>query len=70
MQGVKSVRTNQVLVDGKNVLSKMRPDVQWIENGKIFIAEINKSGGNLYHGLREAQFIKILGSRFGGYVGL
>ena len=41
------LRTNQVLVGAAgDVLSRLRPDVQWIgKNGRIYISEINISGG-------------------------
>ena len=65
-----ATRTNQKLVDGVNVLSKLRPDVQWIQNGKIYIAEVSSLTGAAlrnYHVVREAEFMKILGPLFGGY---
>ncbi|TWT84862.1 hypothetical protein CA13_63430 [Planctomycetes bacterium CA13] len=62
-----TVRTNQVLVDGNNVLSRLRPDIQWIEDGLVHVAEVNISGGSGYHGARRALFEDILGPLFGGY---
>jgi hypothetical protein len=65
--GITTVRTNQVLVDGENVLSRLRPDVQWIEEGLIHIGEVNVSGGRGYHDARELVFQQILGPLFCGY---
>lgn len=68
--GVTNVRTNQALSNGSRTLSKLRPDVQYIENGLIHIVEINRSGGPNYHLLREADMRAILGPLFGSYTGL
>ena len=65
-----SVRTNQALVDGTNKMSNLRPDVQWIDDGLVHIADVNISGGSNYHPMREAIFKSLLGDLFGGYTPL
>jgi hypothetical protein len=62
-----TVRTNQVIVDGTTVLSRLRPDIQWIENGLINIIEINKSGGSGYYASRLAELTKALGAKLGTF---
>jgi len=69
--GVTGVRTNQALVNAAGqTLSRLRPDVQYIQNGLIHIIEVNNSGGAGYHAARQGQLQSVLGALFGSYTGL
>jgi len=65
--GMSNVRTNQALSDGVRTISNLRPDVQGMSNGLIYIAEVNVTGGPGYHAARELVFRQILGQMFGSY---
>jgi hypothetical protein len=68
----RQARTNQALINpadpnGK-ALSTLRPDVQKLgTDGRVYISEVNHSGGPGYHEQRRMEFEGILGPLFGGY---
>jgi hypothetical protein len=69
------MRANQALMNPANpngpALSRLRPDVQIRgSDGKIYIKEVNRTGGKDYHENREKQLREVLGSSFGGYKGI
>ncbi|MEZ6033743.1 MAG: polymorphic toxin-type HINT domain-containing protein [Planctomycetaceae bacterium] len=65
--GITNVRTNQALSNGLRTVSTLRPDVQYMKDGLIYVIEINKSGGAGYFQKRLAEIRSALGSAFGGY---
>jgi hypothetical protein len=67
--GVTGVRTNQALVDLSGAtLTRLRPDVQYVQGGRIFVSEVSRFGPNSAYAIqREAEFRRILGPLFGGY---
>jgi len=60
-----STRMNQALVDplGRKI-SNLRPDIQYVKNGKVFIVEIEDTSRRVNG--RET-FRSLLGNSFGGY---
>jgi hypothetical protein len=66
--GVTGIRTNQALVDlAGRTLSRLRPDIHYIENGLIHIVEVSTWGGTVYLNNREQVVKQILGNLFGLY---
>lgn len=71
--GNSSVRTNQAIVFAGRKLTNLRPDIQWMQGGKVVVAEITSLTGKAareYHRFREAQMKAILGNAFGGDIKL
>jgi hypothetical protein len=66
--GETGVRTNQALHNGQEVISRLRPDVQYIKDGLIHIIEVNVFGGTDYQ-VRERLLKSVLGALFGSYKG-
>jgi RHS repeat-associated protein len=70
---VRESRTNQALANPSNLNGPsyrrgIRPDNQQIgTDGRIYITEINRTGGIGYHAARERQMRDALGELFGGY---
>jgi RHS repeat-associated protein len=64
-----TVRWNQGLVDPEgNTASRLRPDIQYIEDGKVFIEEIQSPNQPLRELIRkEKHYRDALGDYFGGY---
>jgi RHS repeat-associated protein len=64
-----TVRWNQGLVDPEgNAASRLRPDIQYIEDGKVFIEEIQSPNQPLRELIRkEKHYRDALGDYFGGY---
>ncbi|MCA9131413.1 MAG: hypothetical protein KDB22_30225, partial [Planctomycetales bacterium] len=68
-----TVRTNQALVLAGQKISNLRPDIQWIQGGKVVIAEITSLKGkaaDVYHLMRQQTMKNLLGNAFGGYIRL
>lgn len=61
-----NIRWNQglLLPDGRTV-NNIRPDIQWIEDGKVYIKEIVDTHAPPAH--RERDLRNALGEYFGGY---
>ena len=69
--GNTTVRTNQALVLAGQKISNLRPDIQWIQGGKVVIAEITSLKGaaaDVYHLAREQTMRNLLGNAFGSYI--
>ncbi|HXD86543.1 MAG TPA: polymorphic toxin-type HINT domain-containing protein [Urbifossiella sp.] len=72
---VVEVRTNQALMNPGNpngkARSPLKPDVQVLgSDGKVYITEVNRTGGKGYHRPRENDLQNALGKDFGGYTGI
>lgn len=71
--GISGVRVNQALSLAGKTISRLRPDVQFAENGLIHIVEVSTLNGaakTAYHLERERIFKGILGPLFGTYRGV
>jgi len=62
--GVSGIRKNQALVANGKKISNLRPDIQYIKDGKVHIIEVIHTSKRV-HG--KDTFMQILGSKFGSY---